>query len=145
MSVLVFVLAGAMLGIISAFARAPWLRAATYASLVAALLLVWHFSLGLPRAEYVQVPAGTVLAYSLDEPHAIYLWILPDGSTQPLSIWLPWSSKAAGALVDVSRIERRAHGHVKIRAGGRRLGLQAPPEFYGSRVRPLPVKIRPHG
>lgn len=138
--VLVFVLVGVVTGLIAAFSVRPWLRAVSYAVLVAALILLWHFSLGLPRDEYASVPAGTVLTYYADEPRAIYIWLLADGARDPLSMRLPWSEQVASNLAQASRAGQSMHASVRVRNRPGLMGLPTKPQFYVTAVRPLPPK-----
>src|SRR5579883_1578173 len=86
----VFAVLSLAVGLVSIYARPAWLRAAAYAGLVVGILLLWYAALGQPRPQYLHIPSGTVLGYHLDEPNAIYLWLMPNGSAQPLALQLPW-------------------------------------------------------
>lgn len=136
----IFAALSALVGLISIYGRSASLRAASFGGLVLGMLLLWYASLGIPRPQYLHVPHGTVLSFHLDEPNAIYLWLLPDGSARPLALELPWQKDVAGNLVDAS--ERRANqgDRIKIRDGIVGSGLRTKPLFYVSHSEALPPK-----
>jgi hypothetical protein len=138
--VIIFAVLSLTVGLISINGRSPALRAGSYAGLVAGLLLFWYASLGLPRPEYVRVPHGTVLGYRLDEPKAIYVWLVPDGGAQPLSLQLPWRNDVAGDLVDAARRRGSPGDTLKVKGGQNGVGLPTKPIFYVSHVKALPAK-----
>ena len=127
-------------GLASIYARSARLRSAAYAGLVVGILLLWFASLGQPRPEYFQVPSGTVLAYRLDEPHAIYLWLVPEGSVQPLALQLPWHDDVAGNLVDAASRRADAGDSLKIKSPPGLIGMRAKPVFYVTHAQALPPK-----
>lgn len=76
-------------------------------------------SLGSPKPVSLQYPRvhGTMLAYSLDEGHAIYVWVRPDADATPRSFRLAWSQNTAAKIeqaVQKGAQERRA---VKVAVG----------------------------
>ena len=137
---IIFAVATLVVGVVAIYGRLPAIRAAGYAALVVSVLLLWHVSLGLPRPDYI-VPTGTVLGYSLDEPRAIYLWLIPDSATQPLAVEVPWNAELAGKLVDAARRQTRG-SLLRVRPNGDGMGLPTKPEFYLSPLRSLPPKAR---
>lgn len=139
-NVIVFAALSLAVGLVSIYASSAWLRATTYATLVAGLLLLWFTSLGLPRPEYLHVPNGTVLSYYLDEPNAIYLWLVPEGSAQPVALQLPWHDDVAGNLVDAARRRGNPGDSIKMTSPTDGMGLRTKPVFYVTHVRPLPPK-----
>jgi hypothetical protein len=134
-----------MVGFVSICGKSGTLRAGAFAGLIASTLALWYSSLGLPRPGYLPIPSGIVLSYRLDEPKAIYLWLLPDDSVQPLAFQLPWRDDVATNLVDAARsratpddslrvANTREHGLI----GG--IGPPTKPLFYVTHVRALPPK-----
>jgi hypothetical protein len=141
--VAVFAALALAVGLLSIYGRSSTLRAAGFAGFVAGILLLWYTALGLPRPQYLQVPHGTVLGYSLDQPRAIYLWLMPDGSTQPLALQLPWKEDIASNLVDVARHRGEGGGKLKIKTGSGPMGLPTKPVFYITHAQSLPPKASP--
>lgn len=136
-----FAALAAIVGLVSIYGRSPWLRAGGYAALVAGVLLLWFTALGVPRPEYFRVPEGTVVAYRLDEPHAIYVWLVPEGSARPLALELPWQNDTASSLVDTDRQRTNAGESIKLSNRPENdLGLRSKPVFYVSRSTGLPPK-----
>ena len=138
--VVVFAGLSLLVGIVSIYGRSPALRAASYASLVAGMLLLWYCSMGLPRPQYLQVPHGTVLGYRLDEPKAIYLWLVPDGDAQPLALELPWRNDIARNLVEAAGSRGNPGDRIKMKNGIGGMGLRTKPVFYVSHAEGLPPK-----
>lgn len=48
-------------------------------------------------------PKGKVIAYVLDEPRAIYVWLQVEG--KPYAVQLPWSIQQAQQLIKQKKIE----------------------------------------
>lgn len=138
--VLVFAALALGVGLVSIYAASAWLRAGAYVGLVAGVLFLWYASLGLPRPEYFRVPSGTVLGYRLDEPNAIYLWLVPNGSAQPLALQLPWHADVASNLVDAARRRGNPGDSIKLRSERGNMGLPTKPVFYVSHPYDLPSK-----
>jgi hypothetical protein len=139
--VIVFAIASLVVGLVAIYGRSAWMRTAGYAGLIAAVLVLWFAAMGLPRPAYLPVPNGTILSYSLDEPRAIYLWLVPEGSTQPLALKLPWHEDVASNLVNTDRRRTNAGDTLKITGNpGNDIGMRAKPIFYVSHVQGLPPK-----
>lgn len=82
----------------------------------------------------------TVLASSLKEQEAIFLWLEVAGLEEPRAYRLPWDEQLARQLHDAQRAARQKGGNVRMRMragegspGGERMFYSAPPE-------PLPPK-----
>lgn len=144
----IFAAAALLVGAASLFASAVWLRAGSYVCLVAALIGLWWVSLGAPRPAMFGVPEGTVVAYSLDEPRAIYVWLQRPGAKTPVAIALPWHEGDAAALHRAAA-EAKARG-APLKVSGRRgsgNGIPAlhptTPMFYPAPAPPLQPKQSP--
>ena len=141
--VLVFAGLSLVVGIVSIYGRSSTLRAAAYACLVAGMLLLWYSSLGIPRPQFLQVPKGTVLGYRLDEPKAIYLWLVPDGAVRPLALELPWRNDVAKNLVEAAGSRGNSGDSIRMKNGIGGMGLPTKPIFYVSHAEGLPPKTPP--
>ncbi len=147
-----FAAAALMTGAASLFAARPWLKAGAYCALVIAMGAMWWASLGRPRPilPLLGIPAGTIAAFSLDEPRAIYVWLMPPGARVPVALALPWNERDAAALHHAMRAAQRLGTRVKMRG---RTGATRPsgifgirrgaPLFYPAPNPPLPAKQRP--
>lgn len=140
MDALIFAALSLAVGLVSIYGRSASLRAASYAGLVAGTLLLWYMSLGLPRPEYFHVPSGTVLGYRLDEPKAIYLWLVPNGSVEPLALELPWREEVANNLVDAARRRGNPGDSLQMSSAHGAMGLPSKPVFYVRHPQSLPPK-----
>lgn len=138
--VVVFAVVSVTVGLVSIHAKPAALRTAAFAVLIGSTIGLWYFSLGLPRPEYAHVPNGTVLSYSLDEPKAIYLWLMPDGSAEPLAFVLPWRNDVAGNLVHAAQSKATPSDSLRVRNQNGQKGLPVKPLFYVSHVHGLPPK-----
>lgn len=105
-----FAAAALFSGAASLFAAALWLRSGAYCVLVAALFGLWMTSLGHPRPLWLWPVSGVVLAHEFAEPGAIYVWLRPDGVTEPLSLAVPWSEKRAQQLQHAAQQAKRQPG-----------------------------------
>lgn len=144
----IYALAALLVGAASLFAASAWLRAGSYVCLVAAMFGLWRVSLGLPRPALFGVPKGTVVAFTLDEPRAIYVWLQVQGSERPVSIQLPWHESEAAALHQAAQQAKAMGAKLKMR-GQRGSGNDIPglhqlkPMFYPASPEPLPPKVSP--
>ncbi len=142
-----FAAAAVVVGAVSLFGRRPWLRASAFCCLVAALGAVWWASLGQPRPVLLGVPSGTVAAFELDEPRAIYVWLMAPGARAPIALALPWSEADAAALHDAAEQARRRRTQVRMGQpghGGAVGGDQrGPAMFYPAPAPALPPKQAP--
>lgn len=114
-----FAVAAVVVGAASLFASRSWLRAGAFCCLVVALGAVWWASLGQPRPVLLGLPSGTVAAFTLDEPHAIYVWLIAPGARAPIALALPWNETAAAALHDAARMAKQRGTRVKMGRAGR--------------------------
>lgn len=94
----IFTAASLILGAACLYARGPWLKAIAYSILVASTAGLWYTALGVPRPVLVSSPRGDIVAYVMDEPRNIYLWIAPPGSRQPTAYRIPWHKQTAVRL-----------------------------------------------
>lgn len=138
--VLIFAALAMVIGLVSIYGRTPTMRAVGFGGFVVGILLLWYTALGLPRPQYLHVPHGTVLGYYLEQPKAIYLWLMPDGSAQPLALQLPWREDVASNLLDMARHRGEAGDSLKMKTGSGIMGLPTKPVFYLTHAQGLPPK-----
>ena len=93
--------------------------------------------MGLTR---VMSLAGTVLTAQLRENEAIYLYVLPNGTTEPLSLVLPWSTDVAKQLLEA---QRGSGSDGSARFTFERSWEQLPPIFYPMPQPKAPPKAPP--
>jgi hypothetical protein len=86
--------------------------------------MLWQSSLGLPRPTMLEphYPQGTVVSYVVDEPDAILLWLVPDGSSMPRSYALPFDNKQALQLQHAFEIAKKSGTQVRMGKGGGKAG-----------------------
>jgi hypothetical protein len=72
----------------------------------------------------------TLISAQLDEPHAIYLWLLWDSTPPPIAYRLPWNEQTAAQLVKAQKQAKREHTQVMVV----RKGLAKGPLMAGSRM-----------
>ena len=88
---------------------------------------------------------ATVLASSMREGEAIYVWLQAANATEPRSYVLPWNTKTAqqlqNALEDGKSTGRK--GRMTRPSGSD--GEDGVPKFYAEPQRPLPEKDQPGG
>lgn len=105
-------------------------------------------SLGNPKPMALQWPRlgkVTVAAYVLDEPNAIYLWLVTDGSA-PQAFVLPWSTPTADALNSAGEQAKAQGTAVMMQMPGQAIeGTPSTerPMFYAAPQPPLPLKASP--
>ena len=148
-----FVVVGVTLGVVAVWARRSlWIRAGAVV-LVAAMLALQYVALtdllSRPKPTDMELTAtsvgeATVLAASIDEGKAIYLWLrLPD-QHQPRYYALPWDH---GQAVELQRAIREAGRHgtrVIMRSPFEKsLDDRRPPKFYDLPRISLPRKPKP--
>lgn len=138
--VALFAVLSLAVGLVAIYGRSAWLRTGTYAGLMVGMGFLWFTSLGQPRPAYLHVPDGTVLSYRLDEPNAIYLWLVPEGSAQPLAFQLPWHDDVAGNLVDAARRRANNGDTLKMKSATGAMGVKSQPMFYVTHTHALPPK-----
>lgn len=96
-----------------------WLALLALALMVPAAIVGVHELLGRPKPvalEWVHdFPGGaTVIGYRLQEPDAIYLWLLFPGETEPRAYALPWNLDTAKELQDVHRQANEQHQEMVV-------------------------------
>ena len=102
----VVLIAAALAGITIRAPRALWIKVS--ALVLAALLMVTAYAsladlLGRPKSVGMEwaksaLPEATVLAASMREGEAIYLWLRFDGTSEPRAYVLPWKMATAKRL-----------------------------------------------
>lgn len=125
-------------------ARGPWIRTGAFCLCLGLSAALWQVSLGRPRPVLFSAPTGRVVSYSLDEPRAIYLWVMPPGATIPASFELPWSERQASQLQTAAEQAKKAGqplqaGHAGGSIGSDRLGEDV--RFYPQERKPIPPKV----
>jgi hypothetical protein len=82
--------------------------------------MLWQSSLGLPRPTSLDLrdPQGTVVSYVVDEPNAILLWLVPDGSSIPRSYALPFDMQQAQQLQQAFQNAKKNGAPVRMGKGG---------------------------
>lgn len=147
MSAAIYGLAALLAGAASLFARRDWLRTGAYCLLLAGLAGVWIASLGHPRPVELGfgAPSGTVVAFSLDEPHAIYVWLMAPGAREPIAFELPWRMQDAVALAKAADAAKQSGASLRMRGAehrGVREASRVQPMFYPAPPEPLPAKTK---
>ncbi|HTU55746.1 MAG TPA: hypothetical protein VMF62_17415 [Acetobacteraceae bacterium] len=159
-----FAAVAVVVGAVSLWGQAAWLRAGAFCCLVAALAVLWWASLGWPRPildadlPLIGVPAGTVAAFVFDEPRAIYVWLVVPGGRVPIALQLPWQEDDAAALVRAAEQAKRNGTDVHLRQGRAPRTGERPrgsasagspptgsPMFYAAPAPALPPKHVPAG
>lgn len=95
--------------------------------------LPWALAWGLPS--HVQV-----VAYRLDEPHAIYLWLSWPQARDPRAYELPWNEQRAAKLQQAASQARSAHRGLMMRVRQSGSGEDGQRMFYPEPVPSLPPK-----
>jgi hypothetical protein len=117
--------------------RATWWSVALYLGAIVTLACAIILAMGEPRPRwtFLHVPKNaTLIASQLEEPVAIYVWLLPDGMTVPVAIKLPWSEQAAAQQQVATQAAHLKHGRVRMKF------VRGQPEFYATTLKPLPAK-----
>jgi hypothetical protein len=128
-----------------ALSSATWRSASAY---IACLMLVSGgllYETGRPRPIWTQIVRPThdpvLVADVLDEPHAIYVWLLLDDTPPPIAYRLPWNEKTAAQLVKAQQQAAKAHTGVEMKmprgTGPQMAGTRM---FYPQPQQPLPAK-----
>lgn len=96
-----------------------WLRVAAFCALLVALPMLWQSSLGLPRPTELDLadPSGTVVSYVVDEPKAILVWLVPDGSNLPRAYSLAFETSRALQLQKAFADARHQGSEVRMEPG----------------------------
>ncbi len=124
-----------------------WMGVGMFTLLLVGITGTVFNSLGQPKPVWAGcnlTKESTVLGYSLDEGHAIYLWLQTDGA--PLSCELPWNEKQAAQINDASGDAKSQGVPLKIKMKGAGKPGQPgtkddeQPLAYPAPVTPLPEK-----
>ena len=125
----------------------PWQRTASASLFIVLVAIVYGGAaeiLGRPkplRMEWRDAQQAKVLASSMRENEAIYLWLQFDDGTEPRAYRIPWSIQAAQQLQSATR-EGEANGtgvQMTLTAGDYGLD-EREPKFYAEPQAPLPDK-----
>ena len=125
----------------------PWQRTASASLFIVLVAIVYGGAaeiLGRPkplRMEWRDAQQAKVLASSMRENEAIYLWLQFDDGTEPRAYRIPWSMQAAQQLQNATR-EGEANGadvQMTMTAGDSGLD-EREPKFYAEPQTPLPDK-----
>jgi hypothetical protein len=124
--------------------RPSWAGVVLFIGLLSGVVMAVLGSLGLPRPGCNLTKEATVIAFSLDEGHAIYLWLQTAGA--PLSCELPWNEKQAAQISDAAG-DAQSQGvalKIKVKGTGKpgEPGTKDDEEFlaYPAPQAPLPPK-----
>lgn len=83
-----------------------------------------------------------VIARTVVEKKAIYIWVKADGASEPIAYKLPWSLETAKQLEKASR-EAQANGtRIRLREGKEKSSLKSGWVFYAPPPLALPAKSR---
>lgn len=149
MSAAIFAAVALVVGAASLFAQSAWVRAGTYVCLVLAMFGLWWASLGVPRPVLFGAPQGTVVAFSFDEPRAIYVWLQAPDARAPVAIALPWHERVAALLQRAEQQAKASGAALKMRGqhegGGNGVPVrrQVAPMFYPAPAPALAAKQSP--
>jgi hypothetical protein len=114
-----------------------WRRFALYLASIAALTVAVVTAEGMPRPRWTFLHApqqATIIASQMQEPEAIYLWVLPRGSLVPVAIRLPWDEAMAAQLQQAQQMARSGHTDMVMTARHGKADFSAQPAVA------LPVK-----
>jgi hypothetical protein len=106
--------------------------------------------LGAPkpyRFEWRDLANANVLAASLEEDKAVYIWVQTPGKPEPRAYRLPWDARMAQQVQDAmqKRKEEGANVQMAVTGNGEEEGGRGTPKFYTESVRPGPLKGQPGG
>lgn len=133
--------------------RPAWVKASALA-LCGLLIVTGYVSLvdllGRPKAAHMEwarknVPEATVLAVSLREKVAIYLWLSFDGEPEPRAYALPWSMKAAQQLQQAMQEANAKGTAVRARRPFEPGDQDMEMMFYAQPQETLPPKVSQQG
>lgn len=141
---LVLVLGGTLLW--SGFRGHPGVAAALFGLIAVAAPITYFDGAGMPKPaslEWRPLAEAKVVAVSLDEPKAIYLWLIADGDTQPRAYILPWQSRTAEQAQQAMQQAQKSGRGVRMRhAPGTEPSGEDEAVFYPEPQAPLPPKTR---
>lgn len=107
-----------------------WIGSFGFIVLAISALLALLLSLGTPLNSSIAMVHGEVVSVIYVENEAIYLWVVPDGSSVPVAIALPWSTEEAK--------------HIRqMETQGTPMELRGAPEDGQYVVHPKPVEENP--
>lgn len=143
-AVLFALVLGAFVFLLLPRARA-WQRVASVATFVALVAVVYGGALELMsrpkpmRLEWREPGQARVLAASLREGDAIYLWLQTDSASEPRAYILPWDTKAAQQLQTAMQKAQGSGTAVRMTMpSGDGADDDREPKFYAEPQRPLP-------
>ena len=88
-----------------------------------------------PRWTFLHAPSqAVVIASRLQEPTAIYLWLLQPGSSVPVAVRLPWNEALAAQLQQATQDAAGMHGLPSMTTA------HGKPMFGAGKIAPLPQK-----
>lgn len=144
---IVFGLLALSAGVCAMAVHGAWVRAGSFCLTVALAAVLWQTSLGRPRPPVFDTPSGTVVSFRFDEPHAIYLWMLPTGARTPTAFALPWSERQAAQIQQAAEQAKQAGEPLQAQRNGRPAGpaglhltAQDSLRFYPAEHQALPPK-----
>jgi hypothetical protein len=134
----IFTASSLVLGAAALYAHGPWLRAVAYAILVASNAALWYTALGVPRPVLISAPKGNVVAYLMDEPRSIYMWVVRPGEEKPIAYRIPWREQTAVQLSTAMGKARRQGRKLRVGPGTSNNG--GAPKFKLGHAPALPPK-----
>lgn len=95
-------------------------RVGLYAAMLVSAGSMLILAYGVPRPMWMQGRPldGTLVGVSLDEGHAIYAWVRPVTTSQPVALRLPWSEQEAGKLQTIMRQGQKSGRPVRVSMNG---------------------------
>lgn len=98
-------------------------------------------ALGHPKPAWIEMSGqdeARLVAYSFNEGHAIYLWLQPQDSPEPIAYALPWQEEQAAAIYRASEEAKAAGTPAMVEGVGRR--HRGDFKAYATPVQPLAPK-----
>ena len=132
--------------------RSLWVRGGAVVALMSVLALEYFALVDLlsrPKPTELElagerIEKATVLAASIEEGSAIYLWLRLPGVSEPRYYTMPWEQKSAIELQRAIRESRKSGQHVIIDLPFEpSLEIREAPRFYSLPQPRLPLKPRP--
>ena len=122
-ALIIAVIAASVAAVVAIRPQISYVKAIAFAVFCAVSILVWQTALGQPRhTGWHSGLHGVVLAFQLDQPRAIRLWVLRDGTTRPVYFALPWRETNAEQLSKAADVARKKRGQVRIDLRGKHPG-----------------------
>lgn len=115
--ILIYILLSVLLGVIllSHLKHRHIVAAVLYPIFLVLLFATFIETRGSPRNfsyEWKNISRNTVLGGYLDEPNAIYVWLLPAGETVPIYYVIEWNLSAADQVQTM--LQKTSKGNTKI-------------------------------